>query len=419
MSALLLVPIPRTCGVIVELSTPARIHGPPFPNRANATDRSCHSPSVGSIIATSLDRHLTSNFGVGCRKPRRVGFLRTLRGSHGQQGRHGGRGRRSTRIWVHGAQRARLPDASVALVVTHRRTSPARLEDLTDDAIRRLRRYLEMLKEVFASASYSGPVTHRINILTRRNPTAPLRRRHPHPPGPPRAAAPGRDHLAEGARRGRQLRVGQLQERQEPGGPRPHRAGDRGQQGPVRSGSPHRAACGRRPPPCQHHRRRPLHGPHAGPLGVRPGVRHPGRSPQAPFRSSCRSASSSYVPRDPCSTPSWGQGPPVWLQQTGRHFVGFAPTPPTRPRPPASRGGGAAGLGRRTGCPPPPRSSTPCKRRSPARRSTSSAPSTAPKPVPSRTSCSSTAASAITSSRTEAPERRRGQLHTTTNRGED
>ena len=62
-------------------------------------------------------------------------------------------------------------------------------------------------------------------------------RRHRHPAGPPRPAAAGRGGLAEGARRGRQLRLGLVQEAGQPGAARPHRAGRHRQQGPVRPGA--------------------------------------------------------------------------------------------------------------------------------------------------------------------------------------
>ena len=90
-------------------------------------------------------------------------------------------------------------------------------------------------------------------------------------------------------RRRRQLRVGQLPERQEPGAARPHRAGDRGQQGPFRPGPRHRQA--RRPRAC------PARAPSA-------------RTTSSTSRSTCGSSHPSPPPasatrrRSPSSSPS-------------------------------------------------------------------------------------------------------------------
>ena len=81
-----------------------------------------------------------------------------------------------------------------------------------------------------------------------------VRRRDRHPAGPPRPAPARRGDLAQGARRGRQLRLGLVQDAGQPRAARPHRArGDR-EQGPLRpcsqgSGPGRGRACRRWPPP--------------------------------------------------------------------------------------------------------------------------------------------------------------------------
>ena len=62
----------------------------------------------------------------------------------------------------------------------------------------------------------------------------PLGRRDPHPAGRPEAAAARRGHLAQGRRRGRQLRVGIVPQGREPRGARHHRARGHREQGPLR-----------------------------------------------------------------------------------------------------------------------------------------------------------------------------------------
>ena len=62
----------------------------------------------------------------------------------------------------------------------------------------------------------------------------PRGRRHPHPAGRPEAAAARRGHLAQGRGRGRQLRVGLVPQRGEPGAARHDRARRDREQGPLR-----------------------------------------------------------------------------------------------------------------------------------------------------------------------------------------
>ena len=83
----------------------------------------------------------------------------------------------------------------------------------------------------------------------------PLGRRHRHPPGPPAPAAAGRDHLAEGQGRQRQLRVGFVRQAHQPHLPRHHRAG---RSSPARAASTVRRTPRRaRSPGCRSRARSP------------------------------------------------------------------------------------------------------------------------------------------------------------------
>ena len=151
-----------------------------------------------------------------------------------------------------------IPDASVALVVT----SPPYFagkeyetalgeghipKDYVD--------YLEMLTDVFAECARvlepGGRIAVNVANLGRKPYRSLGRRRGSHPAGPPRSSAARRDRLAEGARRGRLVRVGLVPERRQPRAPRHDRASGRGEQGALRSSSDparartQRAALGR------------------------------------------------------------------------------------------------------------------------------------------------------------------------------
>ena len=117
-------------------------------------------------------------------------------------------------------------------------------------------------------------------------------RHHHDPPGPPRPVAPGRDPLAEGQGRERQLRLGLVPQAVQPGPPRRDRAGHRGVEGPARPGRApgeagrRRAAVGRHRHPRRVPRRHPRRvgdahrerQPRVPPGAV------PGRAPPAPHR---------------------------------------------------------------------------------------------------------------------------------------
>ena len=138
-----------------------------------------------------------------------------------------------------------IADGSVALVVT----SPPYFagkqyeEELEREGVpSSYLEYLELLTDVFAECVAQARA-RRAHRRQRRQPRAqavpqPVGRRHPHPRGRPRAAAARRADLAEGRGRQRLVRVGLVPQRGQPGAARPHRAGDRRQQGPVRPG-PH------------------------------------------------------------------------------------------------------------------------------------------------------------------------------------
>ena len=98
--------------------------------------------------------------------------------------------------------------------------------------------YLTMLEDVFAECveKLEAGRSHRGQRRQPRPQALPVAvgRRHRHPAGPARAPPARRGDLAQGPRRGSELRVGLVQEPGQPGAARPHRAcGDR-QQGPLR-----------------------------------------------------------------------------------------------------------------------------------------------------------------------------------------
>ena len=206
----------------------------------------------------------TSNFGVGtAREPRRDRLLRALPAARavGATTRCSHRSRSPSRSCAATPVRwTSSPTARSRWSSRRRRTSPAsstRRSSRAKGVPSSYLEYLELLhrrvRRVRAQARARRP--HRGQ---RRQPRPqalpqPVGRRHPHPAGPTRAAAARRDHLAEGRGRERLVRVGIVPQRGEPGAARPHRAGRRRQQGPVRPGSQSEEA--KRPRGCPTSRR--------------------------------------------------------------------------------------------------------------------------------------------------------------------
>ena len=136
-----------------------------------------------------------------------------------------------------------VADGSVALVVT----SPPYFagkqyeEELEREGVpSSYLEYLEMLTDVFAECVREARAG-RAHRRQRGQPRAqavpqPLGRRDPHPRGRPRPAAARRADLAEGRGCQRLVRVGFVPQRGQSGVARHHRAGDRRQQGSLRSG---------------------------------------------------------------------------------------------------------------------------------------------------------------------------------------
>ena len=163
-------------------------------------------------------------------------------------------------------------------------------------------------------------------------------RRHRHPAGPPRPAAAGRGGVAQGPRRGRQLRLGLVQAAGQPGAARPHRAGGHRQQGPVRPRRCKRPSAGRAGLPVRgHHHGRRVHGRHPRRVGAGPGERHPGRAPgPVPRRAAAAPDRPLHLPRaTSCSTRSWARAPPPWPPCAPAATT--SATTPTTPTPRAAR----------------------------------------------------------------------------------
>ncbi len=178
--------------------------------------------------------------------------------------------------------------------------------------------YLAMLTDVFAECvrTLEPGRTHRGQRGQPRTQAVPqpLGRRDPDPRARPRAAAARRAHLAEGRRRQRIVRVGLVPQRGEPGAARHQRAGDRGQQGPVRSGPLREAASRRGPAPREHGDDRRLPGPHARRLVDPARERPPGRASRAVPGGASRAAHPAlHVPTTiSCSTRSWAAARRSW-----------------------------------------------------------------------------------------------------------
>ena len=137
-------------------------------------------------------------------------------------------------------------------------------------------------------------------------------RRHRHPPGPPGAAAAGRGHLAQGARRQRVVRVGLVPEPGQPGPARPHRAGGHRQQGPLRPGAVASRPPGARPAVGDLADQGGVHRGHHRRVGDRPASAPPGSAtpPRSPSSCPCASSSSTPTRATSSSTRSSGRAPP-------------------------------------------------------------------------------------------------------------
>ncbi len=105
-------------------------------------------------------------------------------------------------------------------------------------------------------------------------------RRDRHPAGPPGPAPAGRGRVAQGPGRRGQLRLGLVPQPGQPGPARPHRAGRRGVEGPVRPGPSPGPARARGPAPPGDHDGRRVHGGHARRVGAGPRERHARRAPR-------------------------------------------------------------------------------------------------------------------------------------------
>ena len=134
-----------------------------------------------------------------------------------------------------------LDDGSVALVVT----SPPYFagkhyeEELEKEGVpSSYIEYLELLHDVFAECvrklEPGGRIAVNVANLGRKPYRSLVGRRHRDPAGPTRAAAPRRDHLAEGRGRERLVCVGIVSQPGEPRAARSHRARRDREQGPVR-----------------------------------------------------------------------------------------------------------------------------------------------------------------------------------------
>ena len=105
--------------------------------------------------------------------------------------------------------------------------------------------------------------------------------RHRHPAEPPQAASARRDHLAEGPRRGRELRLGNLPTARQSGPARPHRAGRDRFERAIRSGTSSRGSGGRGSSVEQFRVRGRIHGGHDRHMGDSPRLCNPGWSSRA------------------------------------------------------------------------------------------------------------------------------------------